>query len=238
MRISNRKLRLAWLAGIVLAVGCGLSPIHGRIWQAGCFIGLATVWLATWRLLIKHRLGRQIQLGLPLLAVLPFMLPSKRIDPDALRVDYVTRLADYDGTRYVWGGESPLGIDCSGLPRRALRDVLWAEGVRHVNGAAFRMWLMQWWFDEGALAMGQGYRGETRNIGVSGPLWEMSSGALLPGDLAVKADVGHVIVYLGGGEWIEADPTLGRVHRWVSKPSDGPWYEHLSAHRWSVHCQY
>ncbi len=237
MRFSNRKLHAAWIAGIILAAACALSPIHDRLWQAGFFIGLVTAWAAARRLLENRRLPRLVLTGIPLLAVVPFLLPGKPLDAAALRDDYVGRLVSYEGTRYVWGGENSLGIDCSGLPRRALRDALWAQGVRHANGTAFRMWLDQWWFDEGAHAMGQGYRGQTRGIGVSGPLWEMSHLPLQPGDLAVKSDANHVVVYLGNGEWIEADPTMGKVHRWVSKPEDGPWYEHMTAHRWAVLCQ-
>jgi hypothetical protein len=37
---------------------------------------------------------------------------------------------------------------------------------------------------------------------------------------------------LGEREWIEADPTSGKVHIWISAPVDGVWYERMTAHRW------
>lgn len=236
MSISRRIIRISVIAGITLAVGCAVLPIHNRILQAGLGLGCALVWGGAWAMLAGRPGSRTLLLAMPWLALVPFMLPGKPIDPDALRADYVSRMRGYDGTRYVWGGESWLGIDCSGLPRRSLRDALWAEGMRHANGTAFRMWLSQWWFDTSALAIRQGYRGQTRTLGITGPLWELDSSPLLPGDLAVRGDGGHVVAYLGDRLWIEADPTWGKVHCWVPKASDGAWYEHMTAHRW-VACE-
>ena len=233
MRISHKNMRLVVIAGLALAVGCAALPIHNRILQAGLGLGCALVWGGAWVMLAGRTKSRRLLLVLPWLVLIPFVLPGKPIDPDALRTDYVSRLQGYDGTRYVWGGESPSGIDCSGLPRRALRDALWAVGMSHANGAAFRMWLDQWWFDASALAMSQGDRGRTRALGIAGPLCDLASSPVLPGDLAVRGDGGHVVVYLGGHQWIEADPSWGKVHCWVSLPGDGARFE---MHRW-VACE-
>lgn len=91
-------------------------------------------------------------------------------------------------------------------------------------------------FGFSALAMGQGYRGLTRQIGLAGPLWELDRAAILPGDLAVRGDGGHVVVYLGDHRWIEADPNLGKVHTWVSTSNDGGWYSEMVVNRW-VDCE-
>ncbi len=224
------------IAGITLAAGCAVFPVHNRVLQAGFFLGVVLAWGGAWSGLAGRTQARRVLLALPWLALLPFVLPGRPLDPDALRADYVARLRGYDGTRYVWGGENSLGIDCSGLPRRALRDALWGEGLRHANGAAFRGWLGQWWFDASALALRQGDRGQTRALGLEGPLWALASSQLLPGDLAVRGDGGHVVAYLGDGQWIEADPTWGKVHCWVPKAGDGAWFEHMTAHRW-VACE-
>ncbi len=216
-----------------MAIGCTLHPVHNRLLEVGMLVGAVLVWGAL-LLLARGYPKRRILWALPVLGLLPFALPGKAIDSNALRSDYVKRLRGYDGTRYVWGGESPLGIDCSGLPRRALRDALWAEGWQKANGTAFREWLSQWWFDSSARAMGQGYRGETRTLGLAGPLWKLDQPPLRPGDLAVRADGIHVVVYLGGNQWIEADPGRSRVRCWDTSPRDGPWYEPMVAHRWVI----
>lgn len=95
---------------------------------------------------------------LPVLAAIPFILPGGEIDAGELRQDYVRRLSGFEGTKYHWGGEGSRGIDCSGLPRRALRDALLAYGFRHSNGPGFRGYVEQWWFDASAMALGEGYR--------------------------------------------------------------------------------
>jgi hypothetical protein len=82
--------------------------------------------------------------------------------------------------------------------------------------------------------MSQSYRGETRPLGVKAPLWEFDESTLRPGDLAVRGDGGHVVVFLGNQQWIEADPTIGKVHIWKSTPGDGAWHETMTLHRWVI----
>lgn len=232
MNLTGNVARVALIAGVTLAVGCALHPIHNRILQTGLAAGVALVWVGLFELSSNHKRLRVALLISPWLVLLPFAMPGKAMDPDRLRADYVNRLLRFEDTRYVWGGESPRGIDCSGLPRRALRDALWTEGWHHANGTAFRMWWEQWCFDSSAKAMGQGYRGRTASLGVSGPLWKLDPSQLLPGDLAIRADGVHVVVYLGNRLWIEADPGRGKVRSWISSPEDGAWYEPMTVHRW------
>jgi hypothetical protein len=236
MGIPQKLIRFIPAAGIALAAGCELYPVHNRVLQVGLVIGLAMIWFGIWSGPASgKRWARVLLLVAPVLPALLFLLPDKPIDQNDLRDEYVLRLRGFEGTRYVWGGESPLGIDCSGLPRRAFRDVLWNEGCRHANGRAFRMWLAQWWFDASALAMRDGERGQTRPLGISAPLWELDrSSRIHPGDLAVRGDGGHVVSYLGGHQWIEADPNCGKVHIWVSSPNDGKWYSHMVLCRWAA----
>lgn len=234
MSIFRRWSNCSVLFGAVLFLGAWIQPIHNRIMQAALILGAIILWWGIWRFLSGKRALEIIWLVFPLLGAVPFLLPGKPLEADALREDYVRRLRDFEGVRYVWGGESPLGIDCSGLPRRALRDALWAQGCRTLNGRAFRAWLGEWCFDSSAMAMKWEHRGRTRSLAASGPLWELDKSAPLPGDLAVRADGHHVIVYLGNREWIEADPTLAKVHHWTSGPDDGGWYADLSLYRWTL----
>ena len=60
-----------------------------------------------------------------------FALPGSPIVESELRDAYVQRMKNLIGTKYVWGGESSRGIDCSGLPRKALRDALLSYAISH-----------------------------------------------------------------------------------------------------------
>lgn len=171
----------------------------------------------------------------PVLAAVPVMLPGGEIDSEELRADYVRRPGLFEGTRYYWGGENARGIDCSGLPRRALRDALLAHGVRHGNGWAIREWVGQWWFDASARALAEGYRGYTVPVGVGGKIRDMDHVALRPGDLAVTASGVHILAYAGGGRWIQSDPGLGRVVTLDGRVDENGWFlSAVTVHRWRV----
>jgi len=209
--VSSKTLKLAFLACI-----------------AGALLGLAII---TW----KQRSLSLVSLILPLLVAIPFLLPSGKIDGEELRENYVRRMSKYEGTKYFWGGESSRGIDCSGLPRRALRDSLVSYGVRHLNGSAFRCYLEQWWFDASAEALAEGYRDYTNPLGTTGTIKEMSYEALVPGDLAVTVGGVHILAYVGDGLWIQADPGIGAVATLVGRTDDNGWFDTpVTTHRWQL----
>lgn len=150
-----------------------------------------------------------------------------------LSYDEMKRLQALEGTVYIWGGESSQGIDCSGLPRKSYRDALFVYGVKHGNGAACRMFLEQWWYDTSALALGQGYRGFTVSLRQGGKIKEMSYDELKPGDLAVTDSGVHTLVYLGDGQWIQADPGIGHVATLDGREDPNAWFKQpVSMHRW------
>lgn len=212
-----------------------LDPVSSRIPKLaflGCLIG---AWSGCLFLAWKRK-----PLGIALLIV-PFligilcMLPGGHIDTEEIRDDYVRRMAEFEGTKYYWGGESSRGIDCSGLPRRALRDALLAYGIRHANGRVFREYLEQWWFDASARDLGEGYRDYTLPVGISGTIREMDYEDLDPGDLAVTSSGVHALAYVGEGRWIQADPGMGVVATLDGRTDDNGWFgTPVTTRRWQI----
>lgn len=223
---------LGALAGIFILP---LNPVNSRLLNLAfltCIVG-AGMGLAI--LFWKHRWVRLVTLILPLLTVLPILLPSGEIKGEELREDYVRRMSEFEGTKYVWGGESSRGIDCSGLPRKAFRDALLSYGVRHLNGSAFRCYLEQWWFDTSAKALAEGYRNFTDPLETKGTIKEMSYEGLVPGDLAVTVGGVHVLAYLGKGLWIQADPGIDKVATLAGRTDDSSWFAtQVTTHRWRL----
>jgi hypothetical protein len=192
-----------------LVIAGMLYPIHGVLSKAATIIGLLGLAVALVALCRRRKFLRFGLVLVVLASCLMFALPGRAWDRLALRGRYTDNLRSYECTRYVWGGEGPLGIDCSGLPRRAYRDALLAEGFRTFNPALTRRWLDQWWHDAGARAMAEGAGG--RLTPLPNPDALASDDGLEPGDVAIVNADTHVVVYLGDGHWIEADPGAEKV---------------------------
>lgn len=231
----SRKIssRVVLYAG-ALAAYLLWQPLHNGWLRYGLPLLVVAVWTGLLMLAWERKKWRVIVLCLPLLMAVPFVIPGRELDHVRLTDRYLSSMRGFEGTRYVWGGEGHRGIDCSGLPRKALRDALLDQAVRG-NGLAARMWMEQWWYDTSALAMMEGYRGFTRPTGISGPLWKMDSALVRPGDLAVTASGNHVMIHLGGGDWIQADPGPGKVFTGRPDQVDNAWFRSIvSIHRWAV----
>ncbi|MES2661448.1 MAG: NlpC/P60 family protein [Verrucomicrobiota bacterium] len=223
---------IAGLTGLIVLI---VRPYHDGALRYGLPLSLLAVWSAGLAFAWRRKIVRTVLLVLPFLAAVPFCLPAKPMDPAKLRDRYVAAMRAMEGTPYVWGGESHRGIDCSGLPRRALRDALLENGLQQGNGAAFREWARQWWFDTSAKALGENYRGVTRPTGVRGKLRDLDFSQLVRGDLAITADGRHVMIYLGNGEWIQADPGPFKVS--IGKPATdpNPWFDTMVLiQRWTI----
>jgi len=106
----------------VVALPWTISPM--RLTKLAWLAAMGIAWAGSTALCWKRRRIRTGLLVSPLAVTIPFLLPGRAIDPAELRNDYVRRMGRFEGTTYVWGGESRRGIDCSGLPRRAYRDAL------------------------------------------------------------------------------------------------------------------
>jgi NlpC/P60 family len=209
--VSSGMLRLAWLAAL-----------------AGLLVGLTG-------LLWKRPVLRLMPGSLALLVCLPMVLPGRPLDQAALRMDYCHRLIALEGSNYFWGGEATHGIDCSGLPRKALRQAMLHQGLSTLNGLGVRSFLENWWFDASAKALGQGYRQYTIRLPNKGTVRTMDTIGMHPGDLAVTADGIHVMVYLGDDQWIQADPGPGKVIIANARISSNKWFNApITTHRWRV----
>jgi hypothetical protein len=210
------------------------QPLHNGWLRYGLPVTLVAVWTGLLMLAWERKTWRIAVLCMPVVVLLPFVMPGRELDRGRLTDRYLSSMRGFEGTRYVWGGEDGRGIDCSGLPRRALRDALLDQALRG-NGRAARMWLEQWWYDTSALAMREGYRGFTRPTGIAGPLWQLNPALIQGGDLAVTRGGNHVMIHLGGGDWIQADPGPGKVITERPDQVDNPWFRSIvSIHRWTA----
>jgi len=232
----NRRL----LVGLTIVAGAGslailLYPVASTALRVGLVVGLGAAWLGLLILWWSRRFARAALLSVPVVLTIPFLLPARPIERETLRRDYVERMTSLEGTQYVWGGESPLGIDCSGLPRYALRQALFSYGFRNLDGGSFRKGLELWWFDASARALGEGYRQDTTPLPVAGTLESMDYSELAPGDLAVTSDGAHVLAYAGGESWTQADPGIGAVATLNGRTGKNAWFRsRVTVHRWTV----
>ena len=234
----NRLHKAALLVSLAGATGLflfHLHPVASTLTRAAWLGGWAILWgglvVMTWR----RRWVRVGLLLLPGVLAAPFFLPVHPVDPHALRANMLARLQALEGVRYVWGGESARGIDCSGLPRKALRDALFSEGLRTGNGGALRQAASLWWRDTSAKALGEGHRGLTVPLNVGGKIESLDTSLLLPGDLAVTRSGAHVLVYFGEGWWIQADPGSDRVVLLHGTRDRNEWFGvEVELHRWAV----
>lgn len=234
--MTQRKRRQTkvglWLILTAICIFVAVIPIQTGSTRAILVFGSFASWALGLFLFWRTILLRVFFL-LPLVgAVGVVLLPYRIADTVALRTAYCQALRSYVGTPYLWGGESRMGIDCSGLVRRGLIDAAFSEGWRTQDLSLLRTGLALWWYDTSAKAMGEGYQGRTHLLGVANSLNEADYGLLLPGDLAVTEDGRHVLAYLGEQTWIEAEPREARVLM-VKAPSDDLWFTtHVRLMRW------
>lgn len=235
-RTPSRLPRLLWLGALILFVGIWLFPISSRITRATGLMLLLMIWFGFIGLYWRHHALRFSLIGITLLSCGFLALPARDLPTaGSLRSDYVAGLRRYEGITYYWGGESPKGIDCSGLIRRGLIDSLFLRGVGSFEPGLVRRAMALWWNDTTARALGEERDGLTERLFETPGINQLDHSNLQPGDLAITRDGVHIMAYIGGNCWIEADPGVGRVIT-VSVPSDdNAWFRTpMKIVRWSV----
>ncbi len=232
--LTTRLRWLLWLVVVSLLVGVWSFPVSSGFTRASGAWLFLVVWFGLVALVWRGRIARFAMLGITAMAAIFLLLPGRtQRDEAALRSGYVAGLLRYEGDQYFWGGESPRGIDCSGLIRRGLIDSLFLRGVRTLDPGLVRHALWLWWNDCTARELGEGH-------GMTTPLLETPSinaldhARISPGDIAVTANGIHIIAYLGGNRWIEADPDQQRVLT-VTVPSENGWFHQpMKIVRWDI----
>ncbi len=69
----------------------------------------------------------------------------------------------------------------------------------------------------------------------AGKLRDLDFATLIPGDLGITADGRHLMVYLGNGKWIQADPFSLKVTFSDPDTDPNPWFNSIVVmQRWTV----
>jgi hypothetical protein len=233
---TPRLRRLLWLAGLVLWLAVWLFPISTRLTRSAGVVLFAAVWIGLIALVWRHRFWRAVLLGLSVAITIFLLCPGRTSpQPEMLRAAYLGGMNRYSGAHYFWGGESPKGIDCSGLMRRGMIDGLCLEGCRRFDPGLVRRSIDLWWHDCTANDLMIGYRALTAPVLATPSLNALDHSRILPGDMAVTYSGLHILAYVGDHRWIEADPLPGRVVT-VTVPAPGNvWFEGpMKIVRWRI----
>jgi cell wall-associated NlpC family hydrolase len=206
-------------------------PIRVLTWAVG-FLFLGGAIYFAW----KFPVARWLLLLVYSLVIVFLAWPVSRApNPATLRADYCHALKSYLGCRYVWGGETCTGIDCSGFVRKGMEDALACRGISTGDANALRQSISLYWHDTNARVIGTGYAGRTKLITTCANLNVLDYALLQPGDLAVTSGGDHVMAYLGGKTWIAADPGFGKVTEFHIPEKTDPYFS-TAMHivRWKI----
>ena len=234
LTVMQKALFRFWIILWPLAVCLFVYPINNLPIRVGLLASLLGIWAGCFFLVRRKKIFCAALLSLTLLVAGFLICPGRNFDQKQLGGAYVVALRSYEGTKYIWGGENKLGIDCSGLVRAGLIKANFQAGLLTLNPKLIRYALSLWWHDSSAQALGQEYRQQTQRLFTTNSINELDQNKIMPGEIAVTASGVHVLAYLGGDEWIEADPHFGKVVIVKVPANKNPWFqEPVIILRWS-----
>jgi len=230
--LTKRFLSLLWVLVLTIFVANWLYPPSTLITRSVGIVLFLILWGGLLGLFWSHRNYRFLTIAITVSAVIFVILPGHNSSSiSELRFEYTCALKQYRGVKYYWGGESPKGIDCSGLVRRGLIDSFFVNGIKTLNPRLVRYSLWLWWNDCTAKDIGKCI-GFTSYITNTPNLNKLDPNTILPGDLAVTDSGSHILANLGDRMWIEADPLIGKVVV-ISTPSENVcFFEPMKIVRW------
>ena len=231
--VFEKLLFTLWLASLIGFTVLLILPFRFTLLRAALIITGTLVWLLGVYLCHRWRMVWIPAVALPVVGILFLLLPGKPVDGEKLRNEYVSSLRSLKGTVYIWGGETRVGIDCSGLVRGALIDANLREGIRTTNPALLRTAASLWWHDCSAKALGENYRGLTVSLAHARSLNETDYSGLRQGDIAVMETGVHTLAYLGNKTWIQADPLPMRVVQTTVPSKEGWFIQGVQLLRWT-----
>ena len=221
--LKNKRLYLYLCTAICVAEF--IYPVHSNLHKIILILSLSGYLILLWQLLYPKIIKIIIVLGL--LFTCWFIHNQLRATTHTVYTSYLNELQSFEGCRYFWGGENSWGIDCSGLPRKAL---FWASLKNGRITEALDLWL----YDSSAKAISEAYRDRSYRITTLKSAYQQSD-LLLPGDMAVTTDGIHLMVFLGNNKWIQADPLAGKVHTAQSDKDQNNWFSSsITIIRWSA----
>lgn len=213
-----------WALVFVLWITVCLYPVNNG--KVRCLILLLSGILWCWAFFLcrKNRIVRNCFITASLLPVLVCILPSREYNRQKLRESFVSSLRTYEGSFYYWGGENRIGIDCSGLIRKAAIMANLKRGALTFNGGLVRRAIWLWWNDASANHMKNGYDGKTELLFRGSSINELDHSRIKAGDFAVTGDGSHCLAYIGDNKWIQACPGAGKVIILPSPDNEMGWY--------------